>query len=198
MLKRWTALLMLLVFLMPLTALALTSSSTTSYNRDPGSDPRSYRIKFDDEDAVGTNDKWPVYSAPDFNAVRGGNGKAMVHTGNGVRSSGWYGAWLMICYTKNDGGIRVGWVPKSEFKHGKIRRTRSVNFAYWDVTVNRQCGLTDDPLYETEMLAYASAGEKLTYLGYYQYRSGREYAYVQGDIDGYPVCGFIPFDAIAW
>ena len=66
------------------------------------------------------------------------------------------------------------------------------------MTLDEDCILTDDPLMESEILAYASAGEELTYLAYYHYNNGKEYAYVQGELDGRPVCGFIPFDAVAW
>ena len=83
-------------------------------------------------------------------------------------------------------------------KGGRVEATRNVNMAYWTVTLNQNCALTDDPLYESEALAYASAGEQLTYLAYYRYNNGREYAYVQGDLYGQPICGFIPFEAIDW
>ena len=49
-----------------------------------------------------------------------------------------------------------------------------------------------------EHIGQLRAGEELTYLAYYCYNGGKEYAYVQGELDGRPVCGFIPFDAIAW
>ena len=92
----------------------------------------------------------------------------------------------------------MGWVPRSELNMRGIEATRSVKFAYWTVTLAESCYLTDDPLYESELLARASAGEQLTYLAYYCYKNGKEYAYVRGELDGKPICGFIPFSAIDW
>lgn len=189
----------LLILVLPTSALALTSaSSTSSYASSGGASARDYVIKFGEEHKMGNNDTYPIYSAPALDAVRGANGKASMHTSGGGYSAGWSGAWLLMRYEKSNGGYRVGWVPKSELNMRGIEATRSVNFAYWMVTLDQNCALTDDPLLESETLAYASKGEKLTYLAFYQYNGGKEYAYVQGELDGRPVCGFIPFDAIAW
>ena len=195
------AIMMMLLF--AANALALSSTGTsqshTAYTV-AGSEAmaRSYRIAFGIEGKLGNNDSYPVYSAPDFNAVRGANGKASVHTSGGMYSAGWEGAWLMVRYEKNNGGYRVGWIPRNELNMRGIERTKNLNFAYWTVTLDENCALTDDPLLESDKLAYASRGETLTYLGYYQYNNGREYAYVRGDLDGQPICGFIPFEAIDW
>lgn len=199
----WISLLAaLLAVMLPVCALALTGASATGGALQTGAaDARrakDYVIRFGLEHKMGNNDTYPIYSAPALNAVRGANGKASMHTSGGGYSAGWSGAWLLMRYEKKDGGYRVGWVPKSELNMRGIEATRSVSFAYWPVTLGKNCMLTDDPLMESEALAYAEAGEKLMYLAFYQYNGGREYAYVQGELDGRPVCGFIPFDAIAW
>ena len=191
----------LLVISFPLSALALTSGSPglSNYTYSAGSnyEAKSYKIAFGDEPYLEGNSVWPVYSAPSLSAIRGANGKASLATNGDVYTGGWSGAWLFVRYPKNNGGFRVGWVAKQDINR-IIKRTKQCNFAYWTVTLNQDCALTDDPLYESETLAYASSGETLTYLGYYQYGNGREYAYVQGEMDGRPICGFIPFNAIAW
>lgn len=191
---------MMLVLLLSANAFALSSGGTVQSNAvSMGSDiARSYEIKFGKESKLGNNDSYPIYSAPDLNAVRGANGKASLHTSGGAYSAGWNGAWLLMRYEKNNGGYRVGWVPKTELNMRGIERTKQLDFAYWTVTLDEDCILTDDPLLESEILAYAAKGESLTYLAFYQYNNGREYAYVQGDLNGKPVCGFIPFEAIAW
>lgn len=158
---------------------------------------RDYEIKFGSDRGVGDNDTWAIYSAPSLNAIRGANGKAMVHTSEPVYIGGWNGAWLLVRYEKDNGGYRVGWVPNTMIGTN-LETSRSVNFAYWDVEVGRGCVLTDDPLLESEGLAYVSAGMHVTYLARYQYREGGEFAYIQSELDGQPVCGFIPFDAIRW
>ena len=193
----------LLMLALPACALALSGHKKTetpayeSYLTEE--EARTYVIKFGVEHSLGENDKYPIYSAPDLNAVRGAKGKAMLATSGGADSAGWQGAWLLMRYEKSNGGYRVGWVPKTSLNMKTIEATRSVNFANCLVTLAQDCKLTDDPLMESETLCYAEAGEQLTYLAYYRYGAkGTEYAYVSGDYDGRPVCGFIPFDAIAW
>ena len=193
----------LLLLALPMSALALTENKNGASSARGGvagteKQAREYVIKFGVEHALGEHDKYPIYSAPDLNAVRGANGKAMLATSGGADSAGWEGAWLLMRYEKSNGGYRVGWVPKSELNMITIEATRSVNFAYWTVTLAEDCALTDDPLMESEILAYADRGEQLVYLAYYRYKQGKEYAYVRGELNGQPVCGFIPFGAIDW
>ena len=197
--KRFGAVILAAFLLLPISAQALTNAATTSsyasYNK---ASAREYVIKFGEEHHLGNNDSWKVYAAPALNAVRGANGKASVHSSGGMDSAGWSGAWLLVRYEKNNGGFRVGWIPKTELNMRTIQATRSVNFAYWTVALAENCALTDDPLLESETLAYAAKGEQMTYLAYYRYKNGAEYAYVQSELDGRPVCGFVPFDAIDW
>ena len=193
----------LLLLALPMSALALTENRNGASSARGGvagteKQAREYVIKFGVEHALGEHDKYPIYSAPDINAVRGANGKAMLATSGGADSAGWEDAWLLMRYEKSNGGYRVGWVPKSELNMITIEATRSVNFAYWTVTLAEDCALTDDPLMESEILAYADRGEQLVYLAYYRYKQGKEYAYVRGELNGQPVCGFIPFGAIDW
>lgn len=193
----------LLLVVLPTSAFALSSSAAGcyaySYTADQtGKTARDFVISFADETELGYKDSWKIYSAPALNAVRGANGKASVHTSEGVDSAGWNGAWLLVRYQKSNGGFRVGWVPSTQITSGRVQATRNVNFAYWTVTLKQDCMLTDDPLLESEALAYAAKGETLTYLACYRFNGGKEYAYVQGELDGQPVCGFVPFNAIAW
>ncbi len=199
----WISLLaVVLALVLPVSALALTGTSASSkYTTGRSGYAKDYVLGFGKEHKMGYNTSdmtYPVYSAPSLNAVRGANGKASMLKDEPAYSAGWCGAWLLMRYQKANGGYRVGWVPKSELNMRKIEATRNVDFAYWPVTLASDCMLTDDPLLESEILAYASAGEQLTYLAFYQYNGGREYAYVQGELNGRPVCGFIPFNAIAW
>ena len=194
-------LVVLLVAALPCSGLALSNGApglndyTTNGSRVQA---KNYVIKFGLEHQLGDNDTWDVYGAPALDAVRGADGKACLHTSDDVYSAGWSGSWLLVRYEKTNGGLRTGWVPKTEMKGGKVEATRNVNFAYWTVTLDQNCALTDDPLYESDALAYANAGDTLTYLAFYQYQGGREYAYVRGELNGRQVCGFIPFEAIAW
>lgn len=195
--------LLLVCMLLPVSAFALTTGSPglhdSRYMAGNRMQAKDYSISFKYQEHLGNRDTWQVYTAPSLNAIRGANGKASVHTSEGVDTAFWSGAWLMVRYQKNNGGFRVGWVPKSGINAiNTVFEDRDAHFAYWPVQVNQDCILTDDPLYESEVLAYASVGEELTYLAYYQYNRGREYAYVQGDLNGQPICGFIPFEAIDW
>ena len=199
--KLFALIAMIAIMILPTAAFALSGGSPGlsdyRYGTGDASQARNYAIAFGTEPYLDGNSLWPVYSAPNLDAVRGSNGRAMLCTDDEVYTAGWSGSWLMVRYPKDNGGFRVGWVPKHEINR-EIKRSKACDFAYWTVTVGKNCTLTDDPLYESEALAYASSGETLTYLGYYQYGNGREYAYVQGDLNGRPVCGFIPFEAIAW
>lgn len=201
--KNWVLMLIVLTLalIVPVSAMALTTGapglSDNRYQAGNAYTAKEYKIAFGTEPYLEGNSIWPVYSAPSLNAVRGANGKASLATNGDVYTGGWSGAWLFVRYPKNNGGYRVGWVPKEKINR-VIKRTKQCNFAYWTVTLKQNCALTDDPLYESDTLAYASEGETLTYLGYYQYGNGREYAYVQGDLNGKPICGFIPFNAVDW
>ena len=191
----------MMVMILSATALALKppASGTAGAHGQAGtrSQAKQYEIAFGAEPYLEGNATWPVYSAPTLRAYRAANGRASVHMEDDVYSGGWLGSWLLIRYPKVNGGQRVGWVPKAEINR-PIKRTKECNFAFWPVKVKQDCIMTDDPLYESEILAYASRGEELTYLGYYPYNRSCEYAYVQGEMDGEQVCGFIPFDAIDW
>lgn len=195
------AALMLVIVMLPCEANAPTSAQSSQANQTAyvsASHAKDFVFSFGEEHQLGNKDTWDIYSAPYLNAIRGANGKACVHTSERVDSAGWNGAWLLVRYEKSNGGYRVGWIPNTAVKSGRIEATRSVDFAYWPVTLKQDCELTDDPLLASETLAYAQAGEVLTYLGYYQFSNGQELAYVEGEMDGRPICGFIPFGAIDW
>ena len=201
--KKVLAMAMMVVMLFTACAPALALSSGAAGLRDnpyrtgTREQAKEYSFGFGRESLLGGNWTWPVYSAPSMDAFRAAGGKASVHMEDDVYSGGWSGAWLLIRYPKVTGGFRVGWVPKSEINR-PIERTRDLEFAYWTVSLNQACALTDDPLYESDVIAYAEAGEELTYLAYYQYNGGREYAYVQGELNGKPICGFVPFEAVSF
>lgn len=204
MIKRFLAIAMMAIMLFsacaPAMALSKGAPGLSDYRYPTGSEEgaRQYKLSFRLEHHLGYKDKWPVYTAPALDAVRAADGKAMVHTSGDVYTACWSGAWLMIRYEKNNGGQRVGWVPRSSINSKTIQQDNNADFAYWTITLNRDCALSDDPLYESDVLAYASRGETLTYLAHYQYNGGREYAYVRGELDGQPICGFVPFEAIDW
>ena len=100
------ALVVLLIVLLPVAAMALTSTNSTGSSRIDRYVPyntasaKDYVISFGKEHKLGNNDSYPVYTAPELDAVRGANGKASLHTSGGMYSAGWEGAWLMVRYEK--------------------------------------------------------------------------------------------------
>ena len=82
----------LLLLALPMSALALTENKNGASSARGGvagteKQAREYVIKFGVEHALGEHDKYPIYSAPDLNAVRGANGKAMLATSGGADSA---------------------------------------------------------------------------------------------------------------
>lgn len=199
--------LVLLMLSVMLAALPLTSFAVMKVNsgadRPSVTAAEDYPLnKFGKEHKLDVAESIKVYTAPSTQAVRGADGKATMGTGGTIYSAGWNNQWLLIRYEKTKGGYRVGWVRKSDFcdqNQENLECTRNVKFAYWTVRAKEDSYLTDDPIEESEWLGTVAQGEELTFLSYYQYDAGHtKYAYVQGDMDGQPIAGFIPFDAIEW
>lgn len=186
--------LVLLLALIPCAGLALTTYSpmTDGYNgRTPGNEvqARLYKIQFQ-RTGLTSESGMRIYTAPSSIAAR----SAGIYPLDDVRFGGKDGTWQLV-YCANAGeACCVGWMQDN----GYVNDNRNVNFAYWPVELEWSCMLTDDPMYEERALAFAEAGETLTYLAYYCSDNGSEYAYVKGELNGRPLCGFIPFDAIGW
>ena len=134
-----------------------------------------------------------VYSAPGYDSFRGANGKAAVGTSSGdISVSGWEDGWLLVCYRVNNGAFRVGYVDGGSM-NWTVPAPR-LTFQYTEKTCVRNASLTDDPELSFTPLCRIEAGKKITLLG--QYHNHDDWAYVETEINGQPVRGFIPLDTL--
>ena len=135
----------------------------------------------------------PVYSAPDAASWRGANGKASVSTNGAIYAAGVEGAWLMVMYETNNGGVRVGYVNRQAVT-GKVQGdawTRNLSFAYLQAELLGGCVLTDDPATQSTALRTLQPGARVTYLS--TFYTNRVWDYVETTMpDGQQVRGFIP------
>lgn len=144
---------------------------------------------------VNGNLKLAVYSAPNTFSWRGANGKAMCNTNGAVYAAGREGNWALIAYYLNKGGWRVGYVRVSELQ-GLMDNLSELYFSYYPTEITARCELTDDPLgYETPITTLP-AGTQVTFLMQYQNGRGWEYAYVETEIYGQTVRGFVPLNCV--
>lgn len=134
-----------------------------------------------------------VYSAPGYDSFRGANGKAAVGTSSGdIRVSGWEDGWLLIRYRINNGVFRVGYVDAASMRW-TVSAPR-LTFQYTERTCAKSASLTDDPELSFTPLCRIEAGETITLLA--QYHNYDDWAYVETQINGQTVRGFIPLDAL--
>lgn len=135
-----------------------------------------------------------VYSAPSYDAYRGANGKAMLNTSEGIYVFGWDYGWLMVMYYTNNGAMRVGYVSVNEMRDSvDISR---LNFEYSDAVITRTSVLTDDPEMASTQLTRLSKGTQVLYLATY-YRD-YQWAYVEVEVNGQIMRGFIPAESISY
>ncbi|MGN0779950.1 MAG: YARHG domain-containing protein [Aristaeellaceae bacterium] len=144
--------------------------------------------------SVKANQKWPVYSAPDVNAWRGANGKAMLSTNGYVYAAGWENGWLLVMYETNNGSVRVGYTRAKDMKQAPSTSLSTLNFDYTTATVTRQCSLTDDPARCYEAIVSLRQGQQVTYLS--TFFNSQPWAYVETTVNGQTVRGFIPASSL--
>jgi hypothetical protein len=138
------------------------------------------------------NQKFDVYSAPSSFSYRGASGKASVSTNGPVYVAGWENNWLLVMYDTNSGGVRVGYIRESDIS-GSINAS-DLNFAYTTKTCSRSVTLTDDPVKGSTDIMQISSEKQVTYLA--SYNNGTSWAYVETQVDGQTVRGFIPASAL--
>jgi len=130
----------------------------------------------------------PVYTAPSLNAFRANNGKAICATDSALYIGGFNAeGWLMVRYSTNSGGTRVGYIPPSyvkSFKHWK-----KLNFSYVETAADDTLYVTDNPLDNYSAFAMLDPGEIYYILGSYTYHGN--WWYIECTVDGQVARGFI-------
>ncbi len=140
------------------------------------------------------NQTLAVYSAPSYSAWRGANGRASVSTNGRLWAAGYERGWMLVMYETNQGGVRVGYVSRSELS-GKAPDLPELGFSYVRATVQYPATLTDDPARVTTALLSLNAGDQVTFLTNFYNRSA--WAYVETNLYGETVRGFLPADTVA-
>lgn len=134
----------------------------------------------------------PVYSAPYRGAYRAANGKAAVNTNykldiGGFSSNG----WLLVRYSTNNGGCRVGWVPPKYVKG--VKSSMYPHFSRVKQTASKAMYVTDnnlDPYDRNGWFARLEKGETYYVVGRYNYYE-YDMWYIEFDIGNQVARGFI-------
>ena len=139
----------------------------------------------------------PVYSAPYEGAYRCNSGKASVDTGSSIDLGGYSDqGWLLVRYSTNNGGTRVGWIPPKYISG--VKTSMVPHFSYIAQTAKSDINVTDnnlEPYDANGYFAQLEKGETFYVIGrynYYQY----DLWYIEFTVDGQTARGFIPNDAI--
>ena len=146
-----------------------------------GSELEATEVKF----TGGKN--YEVYSAPDRNSIRGGNGKAKVSTNGWIQVFGREGSWILIQYSIDSDHYRFGYIDAASLP--KKTSVSSLDFHRISAMAGTRVSVTDDPLYSRSVLTTLEAGTEITWLA-----TVGDWAYIEGA----NYRGFIPVSALAF
>ena len=146
-----------------------------------GSDLKATEIKFTG------GKKYEVYSAPDKNSIRGGNGKAKVSTNGWIQVFGKENGWILIQYSIDSEHYRFGYI--SEKALPKKAAVEDLQFSPVSAVIDHPVSVTDDPLFSQSTLTTFTGGETVSWLA-----TMGNWAYIEGT----DFRGFIPADALAF
>ncbi len=130
---------------------------------------------------------YEVYSAPDKNSIRGGNGKAKVSTNGWIQVFGREGSWILIQYSIDSEHYRFGYIDAASLP--KKTSVSSLDFHRISALAGTRVSVTDDPLYSRSVLTTLEAGTEITWLA-----TVGDWAYIEGA----NYRGFIPVSALAF
>ena len=146
-----------------------------------GSDLKATEIEFTG------GKKYEVYSAPDENSIRGGNGKAKVSTNGWIQVFGKENGWILIQYSIDSEHYRFGYI--SEKSLPKKASVEDLQFFPVSAAIDHPVSVTDDPLFSQSTLTTFTGGETVSWLA-----TVGEWAYIEGD--GFR--GFVPVEALSF
>ena len=139
---------------------------------------------------------WPVYAGPDLMHPQAGAGKAKLSTKGWVQVLGNDYDRLLVQYAVSDTRLRIGWIDTEALEDGEWQRAKLYEklhaLAWRPCHTVVDAALTDDPLLSRDAVIRLQENAPLQYLG----RLG-DWAYVEVSDPAAPVCGFVPYDAIA-
>jgi hypothetical protein len=130
----------------------------------------------------------PVYTAPSLDAYRCNNGKAECATDYPLYIGGFNAErWLLVRYSTNSGGTRVGYIPPNYVK--SFTHWQTLNFSYVATVADATLYVTDNPLDGYSAFATLDSGETYYILGDYNYHG--DWWYIECTVDGKVARGFI-------
>ena len=186
-----------------LLALAIVMGCTAAFAADAAK-TKVYDESFSDERATVTPFKFehmkhgigkgvcPVYTAPYEGAYRAANGKASVDTNSNLDVGGYSAqGWLLVRYSTNNGGTRVGWIPPKYIKG--VVTAMAPHFFHIEQTAEEDLQVSDNnlsPYDPSSIIGTIAAGETYYIVGRYNYYN-YDLWYVEFYIDEEIAWGFI-------
>ena len=135
--------------------------------------------------------KYNVYSAPDKNSLRGGNGKAKVSTNSWIQVFGKENGWILIQYSIDSSHYRFGYIDAASLP--KKAAVDNLDLSRFDAVTNTPVSVTDDPLYSESELTTLAAGAPVTWLA-----NMGDWAYIEGaGFRGFVPAGSLTFPSSA-
>lgn len=128
--------------------------------------------------------KYDVYSAPDKDALRGGNGKAKVSTNGWIQVFGAEGEWILIQYSIDAEHCRFGYI--SDRTLPKNANVPELGFIRTEAWATENLSATDDPLCSRSELFAVEEGRPVYWLA-----TMGDWAYIES-IDGEYARAFVP------
>ena len=179
-----------------------TAASAATFHQNSGTAPAPYGntttansdavIRFQKSRFLG-GQNFAVYSGPGYEYYRAAGGWAKMLTDETSYIAGREGDWILVMYPISN-GYRVGYVDRTQLKY--TYNIDKIYMAYTDAVVTSSCALTQDPISaHAEPLVNIGAGEHVTYLA--QFHDKRSYAFIEVEVEGEWVRGFVPLDCIS-
>lgn len=135
-----------------------------------------------------------VFSAPSVIAWRADGGSASVTTTDNMWCAGYDGTWLLILYTDGNNNIRVGYISILSLQ-GPRPNVPPLDFIRAEATVLTPAKMTSDPMGQSDEILTLGEGSRVTWLC--DCYLGSAWAYVECDLAGMPVRGFVPQAALS-
>ena len=183
-------------------SLICNAACAATFHQNNGTAPAPYgNTTISDRDAIirfkesrfygGQN--FAVYSGPGYEYYRAGGGWAKMLTDEDSYIAGREGEWILVMYPLKN-GYRVGYVDRTQLKY--TYNIEEIYMAYTDAVITADCGLTQDPIsVNGSVIVDISSGDHVTYLA--QFHDKKSYAFIELEVEGEWVRGFVPLSCIS-
>lgn len=133
--------------------------------------------------------KYPVFTGPGTDYLRGAKKKATVSTNDWIQVFGEDDGWILIQYAINKDKYRFGYIETKSLP--KNTEVKALDFSTSLAVTVANVEITDDPLYSKAALGTVPSGEDVLW-----FASMGEWAYIETGLDGTPVRGFVPASSL--